>query len=68
MIKTRIVQANNDISLDNQLNVELEDLQNNGNEIINIQYQQTTVFNAGSMKLSFSAMIVYKEMEVVEHV
>lgn len=63
MKQVRIVQANNELGLDSNVNIELQDLQQQGYIILDIQFQHTAIMLGEGMRPSFACMIVYEEEE-----
>lgn len=54
-----VIQANNDIGLQSQVNAEIETLEEQGCEILDIQFQHTALVMGEGTRPSFAAMIIY---------
>ena len=66
MIQVKIIQANNELSLDTNVNVELQELQNQDCIIKDIQFQHTAIILGEGMRPSFAAMITYEDNNNIE--
>lgn len=64
-MQIKILQASNDIGLENLTNNELLDLKEKGCVIIGVQFQHTAIVMGEGTRPSYAAMITYEEVDNV---